>query len=147
MNDVHQRAEAEAARALRDQGFRVTNLNDIAGNFPVIDLAARRGGDLLLVQVRGSGTKDGKFRAAPEDSRAVATLSDALGGHGIWAFVHFAPDGALSCIRFEAAETVRLLAEEDIAATPSRNMFHVNITQFETGPDGIRQFLAAPAQP
>jgi hypothetical protein len=59
------RAEAAAAAALRAEGFIVTDLNDLAGNWPIVDLLARSDTDRWLVQVRGTTIDWGRSGRSP----------------------------------------------------------------------------------
>jgi hypothetical protein len=113
-NETRDRAESVAADALRASGFQVTNLNDLAGNFPADDLAALRGNDRLLVQVRGTTGLDGKFTAPPAKGRILSALADGLGCRGAFTLAHLTEDGPV--IRFGTAAEVTRLAEEDEAA-------------------------------
>jgi len=137
---TERKAEAAARTALRSAGCRVVNVNRaIHRNYPVIDLVARRGAARMLVQVRGTWTIDGKFTATPAQSRNIAALAASRGCHAIWAFVHITGDG--TTIRFATAAQVTRLAEEDEAATPGTNRYHVNITQFEIDASRIAELL------
>jgi hypothetical protein len=133
-------AEGAARAALRSAGCRVVNVNRaIRRNYPVIDLVARRGTARMLVQVRGTWTVNGKFTATPAQSRALAALAASRGCHAVWAFVHLTGDGKI--VRFAAAAQVARLAEEDEAAAPGANRYHVNITQFEVDASRIAELL------
>lgn len=98
------KAERVAIGALRTAGFEVTNLNDLASNFPLADLVARRGVDRLLVQVRGTALRHPWFRMAPTTPRAFGRLAVALGHHAVFAFVHVV--GTWPTVRFGAADQV-----------------------------------------
>ena len=133
-------AEGAARSALRSAGCRVVNVNRaIRRNYPVIDLVARRGTARMLIQVRGTWTVNGKFTATPTQSRAIAALAASRSCHAIWAFVHLTGNG--KTVRFATAAQVARLAEEDEAATPSTDRYHVNITQFEIDASRIAELL------
>jgi Holliday junction resolvase-like predicted endonuclease len=133
-------AEAAARTVLRSAGCRVVNVNRaIRRNYPVIDLVARRGTARMLIQVRGTWTVDAKFTATPAQSRALAALAASRGCYAIWAFVHITGDG--KTIRFATAAQVERIAEEDEAATPGINRYHVNISQFEIDASRIGELL------
>lgn len=137
---TERKAEAAARNALRSVGFSVVNVNRaIRRGYPVIDLVARRGTARLLVQVRGTWTVDRKFTATPEQSRTLAALAASRGCHAIWAFVHITGEG--TTVRFATAAQVTRLAEEDVAATPGTNRYHVNMAQFEIDALRIAELL------
>jgi hypothetical protein len=46
-------------------------------------------------------------------------------------------------IRYERAAEIAVLAEEDEAAYPGKNRFHVNISQFEVTVDRITELLTS----
>lgn len=79
--EISDRAEAAAAQALSTAGFAVTNLNHLAENCPFMDLLARAGQHRLLVQVKGTTTRHGKFGAPPHTARALARLAAELDCH------------------------------------------------------------------
>jgi hypothetical protein len=132
-------AERAVAAALEAVGYTVININDLAGNFPLADLGARKAGYSVLVQVRGTTTRDGKFAAPPEKARSLTDLSSLLGCTALYAFVHLLPDGPL--IRFADASHVAQLAEEDEANYQGTNRYHVNMTQFDVTADYLDTLL------
>jgi hypothetical protein len=114
--DGHQ-AEDAAADALRSAGLEALNLNrEVAGNFPVIDLIARRGTDRLLIQVRGTITDHGSYRTPPWEARRAESFGDWLGRPALYAFVHFTADNIT--VHFETASQVAALAEAAEADYP-----------------------------
>lgn len=137
--EARTRAEATAASALQAEGFTVTNLNELAGNFPAADLVASRGTDRLMIQVRGTTIPAGKFRASPAKARILDRLAPLLGCHAIYSFVHFTTEGPI--ILFDTAARVTVLAEEDEAATKGTNRFHVNIDRFTIEASHISELL------
>jgi hypothetical protein len=142
-DETRDRAEAATTETLRAHGYDVTNLNDLAGNFPAADLAARRTGERLLIQVRGTTTLAGKFAAPPTKARTLCALADALDCHGLYAFVQFAKSQQ-QVILFETAAQVAVLAEEDETAYDGVNRYHVNVGQFDVTADRIAELLAPP---
>jgi Holliday junction resolvase-like predicted endonuclease len=133
-------AEDAVAAELRADGWKALNLNrEIAGNYPKIDLIARRGTRRMLIQVRGCGDPHGKFRTPPVEARKAQTLGDWLGTPALYAFVHSA--GETPVIRYETASRVAGLAEEDEADCPGRNFYHVNISLFDIDIRHLRRFL------
>jgi hypothetical protein len=137
--ETHAWAEAAAAEDLRGAGFGVTNLNELAGSFPAADLAARRAGERLLVQVRGTTKTSGDFPAPPEGARTLYALADAVDCHGIYCFVQFVGDDRV--IRFDTAARVAELAEATEAAYGHRTYLHVNIEDFDVTADRISELL------
>jgi hypothetical protein len=135
-----QTAEDAVAAELRADGWKVLNLNrDIAGNYPVIDLSARRDDRRMLIQVRGTRTDHGSFRTPPGSARKAEALSDWLGLPVLYAFVHFADETPV--VRYETASRVADLAEEDEASYLGTNRYHVDISQFDIDIKHLRQFL------
>lgn len=67
----------------------MTNLNDLAGNCPFADLLARKDRTRLLIQVKATETKAGKFGTPPGRVRALEVICTELGCDAIYAFVHF----------------------------------------------------------
>lgn len=112
------RGEAAVTGELRAAGFTVMNLNDLVGNYPFADLLARGDMTRLLVQVKATKTKKGKFGTPPGRVRGLEVISTELGCHAIYAFVHFTGDDAV--ILYERAAEVAELAEGDEAATQGR---------------------------
>jgi hypothetical protein len=137
-----QAAEDTAAAELRANGWSELNLNrDITGNYPKIDLIARRGTQRMLIQVRGCGYPHGKFRTPSADARKVETLGDWLGMPALYAFVHYA--GETPVIRYASATRVTYLAEQDEADCAGPNRYHVNISLFDIDIRHLRRFLMA----
>jgi Holliday junction resolvase-like predicted endonuclease len=135
-----QAAEDAVAAELRANGWDVLNLNrEIAGNYPKIDLIARRGAARMLIQVRGCGDPHGKFPAPSVDARKVETLGDWLGRPALYAFVHSADETPVT--RYETASRVADLAEKDEANCPGINYYHVHISQFDSDIKHLRQLL------
>lgn len=133
-------AEGAVRAALLSAGCRVVNVNyAIRRNYPVIDLVACRGAARMLIQVRGTWTADARFTATPAQSHALAALAASRSCHALWAFVHLTGDG--KTVRFATAAQVTQLAEEDEAATPGTNRYHVNIRQFEIDAQRIEELL------
>lgn len=102
--ETSRRAEEAAIGVLRFEGFRVTNLSDIAGNFPVADLAALRADERILVQVRGIKEEDGDFPAPSAKAGKFHALAEAVGCRGLYALAHFTGDGKV--LRFDTAARV-----------------------------------------
>ncbi|MFD7161361.1 hypothetical protein ACFV9C_42715 [Kribbella sp. NPDC059898] len=135
--EIGKQAEAAAAAALRAEGFTVTDLNDVAGNWPIVDLLARIGSKRWLIQVRGTTIDWGPFRTEPAKAHQLITLAEELGCHALYAFVHFTSDNTV--IRFAPATEVAALAEEDEANTAGKNRYHVNINQFTLSAGAIEK--------
>jgi hypothetical protein len=140
-DETHAAAEIAAAQAFRSEGFRVTNLNDIAGNFPAADLGAVHGDERLFVQVRGSSEASGDFPAPPVKARNLRALADAVGCHGIYCFVQFPCDEEKQVMRVETAARVAELAEATEAFHGCRTYLHVNIEDFDVTIDRISELL------
>jgi len=133
------RGEAAVGAELEAAGFAVTNLNDLVGNCPFADLLARNDTTRLLIQVKTTETIEGLFGTPPGRVRALDVISTDLGCHAICAFVHLTGGGVV--ILYSRAAEVAVLAEEDEAAYPGKNRFHMNINQFDVTVDRISELL------
>jgi hypothetical protein len=140
-DETHATAEIAATQAFRSEGFRVTNLSDIAGNFPAADLGGVRGDERLFVQVRGSSEAAGDFPAPPEGASKLHALADAVGCHGIYCFVQFPCDEEKQVMRIETAARVAELAEATEAAWGRRTYLHVNIEDLDVTVDRVSELL------
>ncbi|MFJ4187862.1 hypothetical protein [Kitasatospora sp. NPDC089509] len=138
---TRERAEELVSAVLKAEGYAVTNLNQLAGNFPLADLIARRE-TRLLVQVRGTTISEGKYRTPPQKARTFNRLGVELGCPAVYAFAHLAPEQPV--VRFALATEVAELAEEDEANYSGVNAFHVNIGQFEIGVSRLQELLGHP---
>jgi hypothetical protein len=133
--EVCVRSEAAVTEVLRARGYVVTNLNELTGNCPFMDLLARKGADRLLIQVKGTTTDWGGFTTPPHTVWALHRFATELDCPALYAFVHFVT--AEPVIRFATAADVALLAEEDEAANAGKNRFHVRIDQFPIDVDHL----------
>jgi hypothetical protein len=145
-------AEDAVAEVLRAAGWEVLNLNDLAGNWPLVDLSAYRGDTTVLIQVRGTRTEWGEFTTYPDDARRAALLGEWLGVPVIYGFWHLPPAGDSDArIRFAAPSRVTTLAQATIEANPGVNVrLHVWIEMFDIDIhriDGLLDRPSRPAQP
>jgi hypothetical protein len=141
--DGHLGEDAVAAE-LRSAGWEVLNLNrEIAGNFPVADLVARKGAARPWVQVRRTTLESGDFTVRPEDARKAEYFGTWLGQAVIYAFVH--QPGGKTAIRYASAGAVAKLAEARQAKylmtheKPPR--YHIYIDDFDIDVDHIAELL------
>lgn len=84
---VGAQAEKFAEVSLRAQGYDVTNLNELVGNCPVMDLLATTRRHKLLMQVRGTTTWNSQWGAPPQQAESLDLLARALGCEAWYAFV------------------------------------------------------------
>jgi len=136
-------AEDAVAEVLREAGWEVLNLNELAGNWPVVDLCACRGDATVLVQVRGTRNEWGEFVAYPDDAHRATLLGEWLGVPVIYGFWHLPPaDDSDARIRFAAASQVAAFAEATIEANPGVLVrLHVWIDMFDIDIQRIDELL------
>jgi hypothetical protein len=88
--------EALAREAFIARGYAVSNLNEIASNFPLADFTAQVGRFRLLVQVRGTTTRSGWFQMRSEEACEMQRLAEAFGHYPLYVFVDVR-DKAIRC--------------------------------------------------
>ena len=137
--ETSRRAEETVARILRGEGFRVTDLNEVAGNFPLADLGALRGEERILIQVRGTVAAHGDFPAPPAKARKLHAFAEAVGCRGLYALAHFTGDSEV--IRFDTATRVAELGEAMEESWGRKTYLHVNIEDFEVTAGRISDLL------
>jgi len=127
---VGDQAEAAAEAELVAAGWDVTNLNKLAKNFRFADLLARRGSTRVLVQVKGTGTPEGKFGALPDPARALDSLAELLDAHAFYALVGLSSPGG-PVVRFGAARNAAELADERIRDYHGKLRYHLYLSDFD----------------
>lgn len=142
-------AEDAVAEVLRGAGWHVLNLNELAGNWPVVDLCAYQGDTTVLVQVRGTRSEWGEFTAHPDDAHRAAILGEWLGMPVVYGFWHLPPaDDSDARIRFAAPSQVATLAQATIEAYHPVNVrLHVWIDMFDIDIHRIDELIDRPSRP
>jgi hypothetical protein len=141
-------AEDAVAEVLHKAGWEVLNLNELAGNWPLVDLVGSRGDATILVQVRGTRNEWGEFTAYPDDAHRAALLGEWLGVPVIYGFWHLPADDSDARIRFATASQVAARAEATIEANPGVIVrLHVWIDMFDIDIRRIDDLLDRPSRP